>query len=162
MRARKLAILAAISASLLFAAVFSTPANAAAGDWFKSYAALSWCAQENGTSGGVFLDPCSTNSSDLWTTPATTTTTGISALTIRNVHSQLCLTGFSDGTVDLNPCNGSNAQAWTVGICNTANQFIYFNVGGSGFLWQSNKSLQLRSTQDTSSVHDCWAFFQPS
>ncbi len=157
MKARILSVLGAV-AFVLCVAAFPGTANAASGDYFKSTAALSWCAQENGTSSGVFLDPCSTNNSDLWFTTAPQT----GYVEIHNVHSGFCLTGESGGTVDLRTCSNSNqSQWWGVGVCNNNLGFIYFNQGQSGWLWQSVKTLQTRGTLDPNSSHDCWGFYTP-
>ena len=162
MKARVPAIPAAVGAVLISAIAFAVPANAATNYEFKSYAAMTWCAQENGTTTGVYLDPCASNSSDYWYTVATVTSAGVSTEEIRNVHSQLCLTGEANGVVDLKSCNGGDAQDWAAGYCDASvGGYIFFNENDAdpGFLWQSNKSLQLRSTQDDASAHDCWAFF---
>ena len=159
MKASILSLLGVVLAFLLCVAAFSGTANAASGDYFKSTAALSWCAQENGSDRGVFLDPCSpTSGSDLWVT----TVPQAGYIEIKNVHSGLCMTGESSGTVDLTACSANNqSQWWGVGTCNNNLGFIYFNQGQSGWLWQSVKSLQTRSTLDPNSSHDCWAFYTP-
>jgi len=160
MKARTARTLGTISASILTITVLSAPAHAnAVGALFQSDAALTWCAQENGTTSGVFLDPCNpSQSSDLWTGPNVPTVVG----QIVNAHSDLCLTGNNNtGVVDLEPCRKSPGQLWKVhgGGVNGDLGFQADSGGPTGYyLWQSNRSLQVRSTGDPSSPHDTWFY----
>ena len=161
MKARNLVILCFACASLLLATIFSGQARAAGGYWFRSAAATSWCAQENGTSSPVYLDPCSTNSSDEWVTPAAG-----AGFQIVNAHSNLCLSDTGAGsTAYLTTCvPGDEFQEWTAYSCNITipgGWWVYANLGG-GNLWQSNKSLEVRASGDLNSSHDCWGFIAPS
>jgi hypothetical protein len=173
MKQRSLAILIAISALFCPAALSAAAGAAHSGGWFKSYANLGWCAQERGMDAPVYLDPCSTSSSGLWRTMGSPQWDGE---TIENVHSRRCLTLELSGTVDLAPCGGLGpnvglflenpqpSQRWYARFATascTHGGLTLENYYG-GYLWQSKKSLQIRSTADPTSSHDCWNFFTPS
>lgn len=158
MKVRWVAALAAISASLLAVTILSIPANAAGfgNAFFKSDAALTWCAQESGDKAPVFLDPCNADQpSDLWRGPGPTETGEIV-----NQHSGLCLTGDnSSHVVDLETCHNRIGQMWTSINGGTFGDQLYQDksVSGPGFyLWQSVKALQVRAAPDKTSTHDSW------
>jgi hypothetical protein len=134
----------------------SSPAKATTYSWFQSAAALSWCAQENGTSSPVYLDPCSTNSSDLWFSPSADIDL------IENAHSQLCLTAQPGGVVDLQKCVPNDAVEEWITYYATNWGWTMYNYYYGTYLWQSNKSLVLRSSVDLNSTHDSWQFNTPS
>lgn len=125
--------------------------------WMQSVAAPTWCAQENGTTSGVYLDPCSTNSSDEWFSPDT------DGLLIENRHSQLCMTAEENGVVDLKTCSpGDEYQEWSTPYDTAPGGWIYYNLGYGSYLWQSTKTIQWRTGYDINSSHDSWVLNTPS
>jgi hypothetical protein len=172
MKARMLAALSAISASLVCVITVSAPANASSNpdvnkELFKSAAATTLCAQETGTQSTAFLGSCSaTQTSDLWSGPITNR-----AGSMVNAHSGLCLTGHTVspttgvGLVDLESCSiGGAGQAWfvnSVGAGADGHGRVFQDDSGSGAcLWQSVTSLQVRACDFTSS-HDSWFYAVP-
>jgi hypothetical protein len=153
--------LVVLAATLVGVTVLGTPAIAApaaqpnAVRYFTiwSFASRSYCAQEVGSTSGVFLDPCDTsNSSDLWYAPAN------DSLEIKNKHSGLCLSVSGlDAGVYLHTCQaGATAQEWIGAPNSKLGGIVIAQEHSNYFLWQSNKSLQQRVSVDLNSVHDTW------
>lgn len=146
----------AIPVAVLCLLGIASPAKATDYFWFQSAAAPTWCAQENGTTNPVYLDPCSSNSSDEWFNPTNDTEE------MENAHSHLCLSAEPGGVVDLQKCvPGDELEEWPLYFATNYGWSIY-NQHYSTFLWQSNKSLVLRSSEDPNSTHDSWEFNTPS
>jgi hypothetical protein len=120
-----------------------------------------YCMQESGTTSGLYLDPCGSNSSNYWEYYSG------DANELENAHSHLCITYEGLNTsVDLHSCDADSlAQDWLEfpanGVDGPPDEICLAaaEVDGESYcLWQSNKSVMTRDSVDSSNVHDLWNF----
>ncbi len=113
-----------------------------------------YCMQEDGTSSGLYLDPCGSNSSDYWESYSG------DSYEYENAHSHLCITwNGTDESVELLTCYpASPAQEWYIMPANGVNppEKICLLDDSTACIWQSVKSAVVRDSFDPSNVHDLW------